>query len=485
MIVRRSLLEEPIATNYTNGSERSSSRSSSVIGSGLIAGCVVSISYKHFLYLFLPQVQSLELEVNTLEKISEHTKKPEKKKKRRSKGSEKSRKIKDLVGPLSPPIMKEDGPKQEQHPGNPSASPGLSKPVTAERPPRRKKSPSHANSVAMSGGDGSHLSPGKAALQRKLSSSMENCSAVLQEDMEREFANEVGHIMLAAHQQQMQRAFGDKYDPSLHGQMPMMTSSAPSLRDSAPIQSMAGMSARDGHHPPVSAGMPPLLPSCMSLISPLEIKHPALYRFMPAAQISKVLNSSLDTGEPPLSPQNVTLYPSAGQAPDSKQDQIVTTKRESSTPSSITGNLPLGLKGSRDADSRCSSDTSSSKEELSKISAPDKTTTPPLAPSTSSKKSETKSKRSRKRPAAASADQGAPSKIATDAAKSSQGQAGGAMTEAQDILTMVTNVNQPLKISAIPSPEGTTPTQPDKEGKTAPQVDNLGERNFPVFISVA
>lgn len=442
------------------------------------------------------QVQKLEFEVTTLEKMSDNVKKPEKapKKKRRSKGTEKSRKIKDMVGPpVSPPAIKEDVLKRERLSGSQSGSPSLFKSWPAEGTPVTHKSPSRAATIAANDGELTHLSPGKAALQRKLSNTAESGGAVdssnmmvLKDDKGREFASDVGHLMLAAHRQmqQTQNTYAGKVDPSQSSALHVVTTSVGGLPGNPVMQtSMASLGSRDRHHGSGPTGHHLVQSSCMPLISPLDMKHTGLYRFMPASQVSKVLNSTVDCGEPPLSPQNVTLYPpAAGQPPDSRQDLPANSKPDTSTFSSLAMSHPSlprgGGGGGGDADSGRSSDASSSKEELAKIATSEPQ---PIPQPTSSKKAETsRSKKSRKRPAVNTADQSTPAKISTSVVEKSgqgqQGSVGGAMTETQDIITMVTNVNQPLRISAIPSPDGTMPGQSGKEVASTLKAENSGEK---------
>eukprot|EP00057_Strongylocentrotus_purpuratus_P007426 XP_011661900.1 PREDICTED: histone-lysine N-methyltransferase, H3 lysine-79 specific isoform X1 [Strongylocentrotus purpuratus] len=429
------------------------------------------------------QVQKLEFEVTTLEKIGETTKKPEKaaKKKRRNKGSEKSRKIKDIVGPpVSPPAIKEDTLKHERLSGSYSSSPVHSKSWLGEGTPGTHKSPR-----AFQGGPGegehSYMSPGKVALQRKLSNSMESSPMALRDDKGKEFASDVGQLMLNAHKQmqQTQKGYSGKVEPVHSSALHVVTSSVAGGLQEGPMMhtSMASLGSRDGVPTATSsAGVHHLLQSCM--ISPLEMKHSGLYRFMPAAQVSKVLNSSLDTSEPPLSPQNVTLYPPAsGHPPDPRQDLTASSKVDTPTLSSLAMSHPTLGRNVTDADSGRSSDASSSKEELTKISSASEAANTPT--STSSKKTESnKAKKSRKRPVPTSAaEQNIPSKVAVTEKCNQPSQVGGAMTETQDIITMVTNVNQPLKISAIPSPEGAIAGQTGRESVPISQAENSGEKS--------
>ncbi|XP_071508082.1 uncharacterized protein [Diadema antillarum] len=426
------------------------------------------------------QVQKLEFEVTALEKMSEKTKKPEKapKKKRRSKTTEKSRKIKDIVGPVSPPNVKEDVLKQERLSGTQSSSPGLSKSWHGESNTDTKTPPQ----PLMSGpgpAENPHLSPGKAALQRKLSNTLESSAATVKEDKTRDYPYDVGQLMSCAQRQvsQVQKPTPGKMDhvsPSaLHV---VVTSSEMGVPEpSVTLASMTKFGLPEGslHSSRASSsGVHHLVQSCMPLISPLELNR-GLYGFMPASQVNKVLKTSLDTNEPPLSPQNVTLYPSTTQTSDSKQELHSSIRDPNKSEIPVASSVPLSqamsASNGHDGDSGRSSDASSSKEELTKLSMPANTS----SSSGGCKKTESsKSKRSRKRPATTtSPETGTPPKVSTSLAKSSQG--GGALTEAQDIITMVTNVNQPLRISAIPSPEGALAS---REGLSTSQTDISGDK---------
>nr|XP_054764002.1 histone-lysine N-methyltransferase, H3 lysine-79 specific-like isoform X1 [Lytechinus pictus] len=430
------------------------------------------------------QVQKLEFEVTALEKISETTKKPEKatKKKRRNKASEKSRKIKDIVGPpVSPPAIKEDTLKHERLSGSYSSSLGLSKSWPCEGTTGTYKSPRAVQGGTVEG-EHPHMSPGKVALQRKLSNTIESSPMAMKEDRGKEFASDVGQLMLTAHKQmqQTQKGYPGKVEPVHSSALHVVTSTVAGLQEGQMLQhtSMASLGNRDGVPTATSsAGVHHLLQSCM--MSPLDMKHSGLYGFLPAAQVSKVINSSLDTGEPPLSPQNVTLYPPAsGHPPDPRQDLTASSKVDTTTLSSLAMSHAALNRNAADVDSGRSSDASSSKEELTKISSAIEAASTPT--STSSKKTDTsKTKKNRKRPVPTStAEQTIPSKVTAATDKPNQaGQVGGALTETQDIITMVTNVNQPLKISAIPSPEGAMAGQTGRESVPMTQTENSGEKS--------
>ena len=235
----------------------------------------------------------------------------------------------------------------------------------------------------------------------------------------------------------------------------------------------------------------------LSMLSPLDINHQGLYtsNFVNPNN-SGLLDPSLTGSEPPLSPQNVTLYPSAA------NDSISSTSNSTVAPSRGAESTSLcNSKAGQAATSTIYTVTSPTlvaqqeKQQMFVATAgPGGSTVlqraeaanvlvsvgraaritppPPPPPSTTSAASipppphdnkttsvGTKSRRGRKRGSTNSpAAHHIPAKVATPAVatggKGRQSVHGSLEGAQESIISMVTNVHQPLKISAIPSPDG-------------------------------
>ena len=233
----------------------------------------------------------------------------------------------------------------------------------------------------------------------------------------------------------------------------------------------------------------------LSMLSPLDINPQGLYtsNFVNPSN-SGLLDPSLTGSEPPLSPQNVTLYPSAA------NDSISSTSNSTAVPARGTESTSLcnskaagqaatstiytvtsptlvapqekqqmfvataGPGGSTVLQRAEAANVLVSVGRAARITPP-----PPPPPSTSAASIPpppqdnkttsvgTKSRRGRKRGSTNSPAHHIPAKVAAPAATGGKGRQSvhGSLEGAQEsIISMVTNVHQPLKISAIPSPDG-------------------------------
>ncbi|XP_022101662.1 histone-lysine N-methyltransferase, H3 lysine-79 specific-like isoform X2 [Acanthaster planci] len=186
----------------------------------------------------------------------------------------------------------------------------------------------------------------------------------------------------------------------------------------------------------------------MPLISPLDIKHRGLFNVLVTNQVSKIKEASMTPLEPPLSPQNVTLYPSepsSTQTPVSSTATVTTSQSNASSLSQGTSNpaahsiLLLDTAAEKPQPSTDPSTSQPSAKPSPIITTATTILTQPPQP--------VRSRKGRKRAATNAMDTALPSKMSAVVRQ-------GSLESQDSILTMLTNVNQPLGISAIPSPEG-------------------------------
>ena len=216
----------------------------------------------------------------------------------------------------------------------------------------------------------------------------------------------------------------------------------------------------------------------LSLINP--------YSYM-NANVGGLLDPSLTGSEPPLSPQNVTLYPSDSVASTSNSTSMascggtnavaMTTSTSKCNPQAIstaaaatstmyTVTSPTLIKAQGDKQQVfVTTAVAGGSTVLQRAEAADVLVSvgrglPPIssAPQTQTTSvGSTKSRRGRKRGSTSATSHNIPAKVAATASSRGSGKSSqsvqGSMDNQQEIMSMVSNVHQPLGISAIPSPE--------------------------------
>ena len=223
----------------------------------------------------------------------------------------------------------------------------------------------------------------------------------------------------------------------------------------------------------------------MSMLS----QHQGLYNFVnPNNQIGStggLLETNLSASDAPLSPQNVTLYPSA--ANDSVTNSTVTPPTTSQSNSKVgvqPSTIYMGRQDNKQVyvattrpDSAKSLQTSEAANVLVSISRTSHTTHTTASIKSTQRKTVTtsaeKPKRGRKRGSTNSnlSHHIPPAKVPVPSSREMNPSSLGTQ---ESIISMVTNVNQPLGISAIPSPDakGTS----SSEGARAAAARRVGEQ---------
>ncbi|XP_038048561.1 histone-lysine N-methyltransferase, H3 lysine-79 specific-like isoform X2 [Patiria miniata] len=189
----------------------------------------------------------------------------------------------------------------------------------------------------------------------------------------------------------------------------------------------------------------------MTLISPLDIKHRGIFNMLAAHPVSKVKEASVASLDAPLSPQNVTLYPSepASTPTPMSSTVTVTTSQSNATVSTKAKSNPAPLSNflPEAAAEKPKPPSATSDPSASLPAAVKALPVVTMAATILSQPPPIRSKKGRKRSATTAADAHLPAKMASVVRQ-------GSLESQDSILTMLTNVNQPLRISAIPSPEG-------------------------------
>ncbi|XP_033636269.1 histone-lysine N-methyltransferase, H3 lysine-79 specific-like isoform X3 [Asterias rubens] len=392
-----------------------------------------------------------------------------------------------------------------EHRRNNSLSPGCAKGVSSESPsptaPVTKILPPNLSprSAALAAGmqDYAHLSPGKAALHRRLSGyelitkespnklgltqSSNEKEPVVNSDVKGKGANgkdkiQGGFAILAglpdpASTQRVgmdgMKEGGVLNKGSVANEPPVVSKSQRDVGHSHLGQAIPSMMASNAMVTSVitSVGLagtlqktPPTVQTSqttppMALISPLDIKHRGFFNLLTTSQVNKAMDTSMASLDAPLSPMNVTLYPSEPSQehmPTSSTATITTSQNTLTTSSGVadfttsTPVLKSTVAGKPQLLSTC---TNPSAAQLSSKSVMTTAVLPQPQPQQQQQQQLVKPKKSRKRASTTTVTTHIPAKLTTTSRQRS--------LETQDsIMTMLSNVNQPLRISAIPSPEG-------------------------------